>query len=192
MGDKSPDVTLLQVCRSADDAIFGRELREIAMQWPSLKLLTHYTQDGGRPTAATIEALVPDFEQHHAMLCGPAGFIAMVQQLWRQHGALDRLQIEYFGAAATVRQDGPVEALRIDCTKSERSFDSSGQVLLQEAEHAGLRPKHGCRIGICRSCQCRKLSGTTANLLTGEIDSTPNQLIQLCITSARSDLQLDL
>jgi len=30
------------------------------------------------------------------------------------------------------------------------------------------------------------------NLLTGEISSEPNEMIQLCISGARSDVQLDL
>ena len=60
------------------------------------------------------------------------------------------------------------------------------------AERAGLSPKHGCRIGICRSCQCVKTSGTVENLLTGEVSSAPNELIRLCISTARSDVALDL
>jgi hypothetical protein len=63
--------------------------------------------------------------------------------------------------------------------------------LLVQAEKAGLTPKHGCRIGICRSCQCTKQSGTVENLQTGEISDTPNEAIRLCVSVARSDLSLD-
>ena len=64
--------------------------------------------------------------------------------------------------------------------------------LLVQAEKAGLAPKHGCRIGICRSCQCTKRSGTVENLQTGEVSSAPNELIRLCISTARSDVVLAL
>jgi hypothetical protein len=47
-------------------------------------------------------------------------------------------------------------------------------------------------MGICRSCQCRKHQGTVENLLTGEVCAEPGQLIQLCISAARSPLSLDL
>jgi ferredoxin len=72
-------------------------------------------------------------------------------------------------------------------------FVTSGTAsLLMQAEAAGLSPKHGCRIGICRSCQCTKKSGTVENLQTGEISNTPNEQIRLCISVARTDLALDL
>ena len=61
-----------------------------------------------------------------------------------------------------------------------------------QAERAGLSPKHGCRIGICRSCQCLKTSGTVENLQTGEVSSAPNELIRLCISTARSDVSIAL
>jgi hypothetical protein len=64
--------------------------------------------------------------------------------------------------------------------------------LLVEAEASGMTPAHGCRIGICKTCQCTKRSGTVENLRTGEISSEPNQLIQLCVSVARSPLELVL
>jgi ferredoxin len=64
--------------------------------------------------------------------------------------------------------------------------------LLVAAESAGLAPAHGCRIGICKTCQCSKRSGTVENLRTGEISSEPDQLIQLCVSVARSPLELAL
>ncbi|MGB5695427.1 MAG: 2Fe-2S iron-sulfur cluster-binding protein, partial [Polyangiales bacterium] len=64
--------------------------------------------------------------------------------------------------------------------------------LLEQLERAGERPAHGCRIGICRTCKCRKQSGTVQNLVTGEVSSEPDQEIQLCISVPRSDLELDL
>ncbi len=47
-------------------------------------------------------------------------------------------------------------------------------------------------MGICHTCKCRKTSGTVQNLLTGEISSEPDEDIQLCMSVARSDVELDL
>ena len=47
--------------------------------------------------------------------------------------------------------------------------------LLSSAEQAGLRPQHGCRMGVCNKCSCTKVSGVTQNLLTGEIEDQPNR-----------------
>ena len=79
---------------------------------------------------------------------------------------------------------------RVHCSKTEQVFTASARSsLLGEAEAAGLRPATGCRIGICKTCQCTKRSGTGENLRTGEISSEPDELIQLCISVARSPLE---
>ena len=81
----------------------------------------------------------------------------------------------------------------VHCSKTEQAFTASARSsLLSAAEAAGLRPAHGCRIGICKTCQCSKRSGTVENLRTGEISSEPDELIQLCISVARSPLELVL
>jgi ferredoxin len=64
--------------------------------------------------------------------------------------------------------------------------------LLGELERAGERPPHGCRMGICNSCRCHKTSGTVEDLVTGAVSSEPDQEIRLCVSIARSDLELAL
>jgi ferredoxin-NADP reductase len=186
------EVVLLQICRDEDDAIFAKALSELASNWPALRIVRHYTADAGRLNGARFAALMPDFGDYNTLLCGPAGLMSELQSLWQEHGISERLTIERFGPIVTAATGDDTQARDILCAKSERSFESHGQPLLIEAEQAGLSPKYGCRIGICRSCQCRKRSGVTQNLLTGEINDEPDQLIQLCISAARSDLQLDL
>ena len=39
---------------------------------------------------------------------------------------------------------------------SGREAANSGLPLLEQAEDAGLSPDHGCRMGICNTCSCRK------------------------------------
>ena len=61
-----------------------------------------------------------------------------------------------------------VESKTVHAIQSEQMFtQTSGLSLLEAAEAAGLKPKHGCRAGLCRSCLCKKHSGTARNLLTG-------------------------
>ena len=64
--------------------------------------------------------------------------------------------------------------------------------LLSSAEQAGLRPQHGCRMGVCNKCSCTKVSGVTQNLLTGEIEDQPNRPIKLCVSQALSPVTIDL
>ena len=103
------------------------------------------------------------------------------------------LHSERFVAVPLLPASAPGTPSVVTFAASGKTFTTSGTApLLVQAERAGLAPKHGCRIGICRSCQCTKKSGTTENLQTGEISSAPNELIRLCISAARSDIALDL
>lgn len=185
-------VVLLQVCREPADRIFGAELDALAARWPQLRILPWYTQTQGRPSAAQLLATVPDHAQRAAYLCGPAGFMQDLEQHWQQLPGVRPLQLERFGAAPA-QVDEQAAVLQVRGNSAEQSFSSrAGAPLLSEAERAGLTPQYGCRIGICRSCQCRKRSGTVQDLVSGQISSQPNEWIRLCVSSARSDLELDL
>ncbi len=185
------DIHFVHVCRHPEDAIFAAELHALTASLPGLKLHFHFTAENGRLPLHALATLVPDYAKRQTYLCGPAAFMADVRAKWDREGIAQRLACEYFGLAPTAVAPG--QAVEIRATRSERVFTARGaQPLLVEAEAAGLKPKSGCRIGICQSCKCRKQSGTVQNLLTGEISSEPNEIIQICITAARSDVQLDL
>jgi stearoyl-CoA 9-desaturase NADPH oxidoreductase len=82
---------------------------------------------------------------------------------------------------------------RLVFASSGRTVDGHARSsLLDQAERAGLQPAHGCRMGICHTCKCKKLSGVVRNQLTGAISSEPGEEIQLCISTPQSDVTLDL
>jgi ferredoxin len=150
------------------------------------------TADRGRLDAGGIAALVPDSAERHTFVCGPPAFLEMVQARWDAEGLSDRLAFERFGGPISSRR-APGVPVQVRALRSQRTFATTGErPLLVEAERAGLAPKHGCRIGICRTCRCRMTSGSVENLRTGEIHSEPGRLIQLCISAARTDLELEL
>lgn len=190
--DPQCDVVFVHACRTPGDAIFAAELEALAAAMPRLRLVTHASAERGRLDADRLVALVPDYRERSTWLCGPDSFMAMVRARWEADGLAGRLACERFAAPAPSGRaaDAPVS---IRATRSGRSFTSTGErPLLVEAEQAGLSPKHGCRIGICRTCRCRLTSGTVENLRTGERTSEPGRLIQLCVSAARSDLELEL
>lgn len=67
-----------------------------------------------------------------------------------------------------------------------------GQSILVSLEHEGVKPTHGCRMGICNKCVCSKTQGSTRNLLNGSQNTEPSQLLKICVNSAQSDLVIDL
>ena len=189
---RSRDVVLLQSSRSVADQIFVDELQTLAAGWPGLRVLTHASASTGRITAETFARLVPDWVSREALLCGPDGFMRVVEAVYADAGLSGQLQSESFGRrAAPVDPDASEHA--VVAANSEHTFTvMSGQSLLDGAEAAGLAPKFGCRRGICRTCQCRKRSGTVINQLTGQVSGPGEELIQLCISTPQSAVELAL
>ena len=186
------DVVFVHVCRTPADAIFAAELRALTASMPALRLAIHSTAERGRLDGDGIASLAPDRAERQAWLCGPTSFLEMVQARWEAEGLADHLACERF-SGPVLRPSAAGVPVRVQATRSGRAFTTTGErSLLAEAETAGLAPKHGCRIGICRTCRCRMTSGTVENLRTGELSSEPGQLIQLCVSAARSDLELEL
>jgi ferredoxin len=75
---------------------------------------------------------------------------------------------------------------------SGREAANSGLPLLEQAEDAGLAPEHGCRMGICNTCSCRKRTGAVRNVVTGEVSTADDDLIRICVSVPVGDVQLDL
>jgi len=187
------DVVFLHVCKSADDLIFAAALRDIAARYPELSLLVHTDDRAGRFTADALRAAVPDLAERSTWLCGPAALMDAVHQHWTDADIQQPLVSERFVAFPTLPTTLPGTPVQVQMAASGRLFVTHGNAaLLLQAEQAGLSPKHGCRIGICRSCQCVKKTGTVENITTGELSSAPNELIRLCISIARTDVALDL
>jgi ferredoxin len=64
--------------------------------------------------------------------------------------------------------------------------------LLRVAEDAGMNPPHGCRMGICHTCNTRLISGCVRDLRTGKVLNEVDSIVQTCICAAAGDCELDL
>jgi stearoyl-CoA 9-desaturase NADPH oxidoreductase len=188
------DVVVVHSCRDAADLIFAERLRALALLLPRMQLHIHHTATDGRLDPELLREYVPDFAERFTALCGPRSLMGWVRECYAAAGASDRLVCEDFRGGLAVRGEGAdALSLQVHCAVSSRRFQSAGaQALLIEAEDAGLSPKHGCRAGICRTCLCRKRSGRVENLLTGVICDEPDRWIQLCVSVARSDVEIEL
>jgi len=186
------DVVLLHGGRGDNDTIFGTELTELARVWPALRLHLHDSRGDGRMTPIELVRRVPDWQQREALVCGPPAFMQSIMQWFAAHGLRDQVQVESFGRLPAPIDPAAAEHLA-HAELTEQSFSvRAGQDLLQAAEAAGLTPRYGCRRGICRTCQCKKLHGSVRNLLTGEVSGAGEELIQLCISTPQSALALAL
>lgn len=185
-------VVYVQAARSAADVIFRDELRALAKEHPGLRLVFRLDDEAttGPLDEAELRALVPDFAERETLLCGPPGMMDAMERIWSRAGARDWLRTERFVAARPPAATADGVTLRL--SRSARSVPAGPGTLLEQLERAGERPAYGCRMGICQTCRCRKLTGTVEDLLTGAVSSEPDQEIRLCVSVARSDLNLAL
>lgn len=195
--DAIHDVVFVHHARSRADVIFGEELSELAVRHAGLCLVLCLDDEPSAPRGfeeARFANLVPDFAKRSTFLCGPGPLMDRAERLWECVGASELLERESFApTTAPAPMVSSVKGVQVRLARSDRAVAAKGQgTLLEQLERAGERPAHGCRIGICHSCKCRKQTGTVQNLVTGEVSSEPDQEIQLCISAPRSDLELDL
>lgn len=170
------------------DQAFHTELAQLATQYPHFNY--HYFNTLLQKQHLTVELLqtiVTDFQYRQTYACGAQGMMKSLNQIYQQLNLSHQLKQEYFHV--TVDETASVQPIVF--LRAQQQFEAKTN-LLESAEHAGLRPSHGCRMGICNTCTCTKVSGSTKNLLTGEIDHSSNTQIKLCISQAISPVVINL
>jgi ferredoxin-NADP reductase len=182
------DVTLIHAARTDADAIFGRELAMMAKQNPGFQLIAHRDATEGVLDASTIRTYAPYLGARDIYVCGPPGLVDLVIGLGEEAGAT----VHHERFVAPPRRPVVAGTPATVQLRARRVTLPAAAPLLVELEGAGERPAHGCRMGICNSCRCKKVSGTVEDLTTGLISSEPNEEIRLCTSIARSDLELAL
>lgn len=190
-------ISFLHYARSAADQLYGAELQELAQRLPQLRLLRVYEQgtEGGAQGRFSIEQLgqlVPDFAQAETFLCGPPGLMQAVENSYRDCKLLNQLHQERFTAPAPLAINAGEVSGELRFAHSERLADNDGRSILEQAETAGLSPKHGCRMGICSTCSCRKTAGVVRNLLTGELSGSEAEDVRICVSAPVGDVTLEL
>jgi ferredoxin-NADP reductase len=195
--DFAGDVTFLHYGHTADDVSYRDELRALADAHANVHLAFAYTQaqvDGalhGWFDQQHLDAAAPWHADAETFLCGPPGLMKSVRELFAANGLSSRLHTEEFQPTPIAVDDGEITG-SISFTRSGTSAANTGATLLEQAETAGLNPKHGCRMGICFSCTQVKTSGCTRNVLTGETNNDQDVEVQLCISAPVGDVALDI
>lgn len=196
-----PDITHLHYAPHAYDVIFGNELRELAKQHPRYKLHLVFTRDPGEEagshrerhfSAAQLEGVCPDFSSRDVYACGPQGLLDAVEGLFQGLGLGSQVHTERFRAAVAVAP-AEISTGRVRFAKSGVEAASDGIVnLLRLAEDSGLNPPHGCRMGICHGCDTILKSGCVRDLRTNSLSSEAGQTVQICVSAAAGNAELDL
>jgi ferredoxin-NADP reductase len=184
------DVVVVHSAPTAEDVIFGAELRELARAG-RIRLIEQHTETAGLLDAAAIAALVPDLAERSTWACGPVGMLEALEQHWATAGIADRLYTERFRPRVLVTGEGGT----VSFGKSNRTIDVDGATpILDAAEEAGLLMPSGCRMGICYGCVLPLREGAVRDLRTGEVTTAApgdGVLVQTCISAAAGACDID-
>jgi stearoyl-CoA 9-desaturase NADPH oxidoreductase len=190
--DRLEDVVLVHSESSADEVIFGTELRAMADSG-RLRLVEQHTDDEGRLDVADLTALVPDLAERQTWACGPAGLLDAIEEQWAKLGKADRLHTERFRATALLE---PGEGGTVRFTGAGVVVEVDGATpILDAGEQAGVLMPSGCRMGICFSCVLPLREGSVRDLRSGDVTTAApgdGVLIQTCISAAAGPCDIDL
>ena len=192
------DVVLMYYVRSRQDLIFGRELTALAGQYAGLRVLPVYEHEtslaagelSGRPSREQFDAVLPDLAERAVYVCGPTGFMNAVRQLCE--GQARAFHAEAFTPPVFVPSVA-TGTVRLTLSKSNRTVEvPEGMPLLDALEAQGIKPRSGCRMGICNTCACGKAAGVTRNLMNNEVSVDASSSLRICVSAAVGDVTLDL
>ena len=181
------DVVLVHSAPTADDVIFGAELRALAADGRIRLVELHTDADGmlttaelagagPRPRRARDLGLRPDRDARHARgllagrSCAPSGS----------------------GPPSLVTGEGGT----VTFTRTGTTVEADGATpLLDAGEAAGVLMPSGCRMGICFGCVLPLREGAVRDLRTGDITTAAvgdGVLIQTCISAAAGACDIDV
>jgi ferredoxin-NADP reductase len=189
------EIGFLNYARSRELALYGAELDQLTDRNEHLSVARGFTRGrGGKLTGRFrrehLRAVISEHADAATFVCGPPALIDAVRAVWAKDG-LTEPAVETFTAPPLSFDTDGAEGI-VSFAASGREAANSGLALLEQAEDAGLAPDHGCRMGICNTCSCRKTTGTVRNLVTGQVSTAPDEQIRICVSVPLGDVALDL
>ncbi|MFA7443105.1 MAG: ferredoxin reductase [Lysobacteraceae bacterium] len=196
--DMPVELDLVYWARCRDELCFIDALRALEAAHPRLRVHVALTREPGamqpgeargRIDEALLQDLVGPLDGRQVFACGPDGFVDRARQLLAARS--ESFQAEAFTPPQpAVDESGTVEVRLAASGRTLRL--PRGVSLLEALEAEGLRPRHGCRMGLCNTCACEKPAGIVRHLPSGELVREPMSSLRLCIHGAASDLTINL
>ena len=183
-------VQLMYWVKTHEDAAYAEYLKEVAENFPNFTYQIFYTQEQDQRLNPSHIDQLKSLNETTVYACGPSGFAATAETLFKHVASI---QTEAFSLSQFDTDATDTGFINVTLTQSNKTLAiPKGQSILSSLEHQGIKPKHGCRMGICNKCACSKVQGSTKNLLNGSANHEPSQLLKICVNSAQSDLVIDL
>lgn len=181
-------VQLLYWVKKSTDAAFKEQFEALAAKYSQFTFQMFFTQEGDERLSDSHIAQINALADSQVYACGPSGFVNQVESLCADAASL---KTEAFSLSELTQDD--VGFVQVTLTKSNQVLTiPKGQSILSSLEQQNLKPRHGCRMGICNKCACNKVEGSTKNLVNGAQNKEPGNLLKICVNSAQTDLVIDL
>jgi ferredoxin-NADP reductase len=189
------EIGFLNYARSPELALYGAELDQLAERHARLRVARGFTRGrgqalNGRFRREHLGAVISDHSSAATFVCGPPALIDAVRAVAACDGLPEPATETFTPPALAFDTDGADGCVSFIASGAQAT--NSGLPLLEQAEDAGLAPEHGCRMGICNTCSCRKTAGIVRNVLTGELSSAGDEQIRICVSVPVGDVALEL
>jgi len=210
------DTVFVHAARTPADIVFRDELDVMARRNRSIRVAHVCEGDAameswhglrGRLSAATLEAIAPDFREREIFVCGPSPFMAAVRALLGSAGFdMARYHEESFNfaelsgteqsevAEAEAEMKPAARTFRIEFTKTRRVVECPEDMpILEAARRAGMRLPASCTKGLCGTCKSKKTAGEVVMNHQGgirqrEIDAGQ---VLICCAKPLSDVSIE-
>lgn len=180
MAASMPDAVHVHFARSEADVAFGEELRTLSLHEPRYVLIVESRRLG----VELLDGTVPDWREREAFACGPASMLEAAT------ACMPGVHVERFRPAlARVAANSNDTRHRVRARGLDVLADGATPIL-QVAEANGVSPAHGCRMGICHTCDQTLVSGCVRDLRTGATIDEPGARVQICVCAAASDVEV--
>ena len=183
------DVVVVHSAPTADDVIFGAELR-MMNERNQIRLVQIHTRAEGHLDPTRLTEVVGDLTERHTWACGPSGMLETIENHWAAACLTDLLHIERFRTEIVATGDGGAVTFSGTGTVVEAEGDQS---LLDAGESAGVLMPSGCRMGVCFGCVAPLRRGAVRDLRNGALTTAGDGVVvQTCISAAAGDCDIDL
>ena len=156
------------------------------------KRCEHFTYDIlTKQRDGDVEAHLSYFADAHWLVCGPHAMFEQVENYAKTISA--PVSSEHFAALPVVSSTSLTESETFSLVHNGQSLTiDNQQTLLLQLQQAEQPVTYGCGMGICHQCQCVKKRGVVRDTRTGELSDSAEQLIQLCVSQAVTDVEIQL
>lgn len=191
------DITLWHSVRLPEEALYREEFTQLQEIFPQFSYQLFITGEGSDDYTGRIHRQTfCDLLQSSAdgnfdiYLCGSHYFTDAIEEIL---GSVKEINATIFQEAFSApKPDFEIVDGEVRFLKSAIEADAKDSAnILELAEASGLKPKHGCRMGICQKCRCTA-SGTFRNTHSGETTTIENETIRICCNQPVGQVSVDI